>query len=741
MATILAANTGNWSATGTWTGGVVPVAGDVVVANGKTVTIDTLNVTVAELRNDTTGGAAAGGTFNLVSGGTVNANVYAGSTTTSCVTWAGIAGQTATITGQFFGGNNQNAAISCTGGNLICGAGSQATGGFGSDSRGIFFSSSGSFTFATSGSPGVITGGTSSSFNANGIFCNTANSTITIYASSIRGTSSGSGYGLQFTGANQNVTVVAGSIGASNQTAAAITCGGASSTHTYTVSGDVQGGSSGPGYGITVSTSGTYNITLSGTLIAGTGNGTYALGSNSTATINLTANVTNTVSSSAGTNYSVNNTGTGTVNVTGTVTAGNANSTAWNNSTGIIRVTRAKGNGYGAGSAGINATSALISANQGSLTYVEEIEFGSLGATPVSGPIRFTNVTSNKCIVTTTTGSFKTLIDTAATSGILPAVTDVRTGVVYSSGNLTGTCAVPAAGSVALGVPVDATTGTAVLTAAAVRTAVGLASANLDAQLATAAADSSGVTTLLSRLTSTRATGLDNLDATVSSRLATSGYTAPLDAGATRSALGLASANLDTQLAAIPTTAAPSAATVTSAVWAAASRTITGGTVDTLTNAPSVPSAAQIASQVRTELTTELGRIDAAVSSRSTYAGADTTGTTSLLSRLTSTRAAALDNLDATVSSRLAAASYTAAPTTGAIRTELSVELARIDAAISTRLAPSGTLARVTLVDTATTLTNAPTVPSAAEIATAVNTELADDFRSVKNTVIATSVL
>ena len=37
MATILAAATGNWSATGTWTGGVVPTTGDIVVANGKKI--------------------------------------------------------------------------------------------------------------------------------------------------------------------------------------------------------------------------------------------------------------------------------------------------------------------------------------------------------------------------------------------------------------------------------------------------------------------------------------------------------------------------------------------------------------------------------------------------------------------------------------------------------------------------------------------------------------------------------
>lgn len=43
-----------------------------------------------------------------------------------------------------------------------------------------------------------------------------------------------------------------------------------------------------------------------------------------------------------------------------------------------------------------------------------------------------------------------------------------------------------------------------------------------------------------------------NLNATVSSRLATTGYTAPLDAAGTRAAVGLASASLDTQIAALP---------------------------------------------------------------------------------------------------------------------------------------------------------------------------------------------
>jgi hypothetical protein len=66
---------------------------------------------------------------------------------------------------------------------------------------------------------------------------------------------------------------------------------------------------------------------------------------------------------------------------------------------------------------------------------------------------------------------------------------------------------------------------------------------------------------------------------------------------------------------------------------------------------------------------TRLAHLDADVSSRSTYAGGDTSGTTTLLARLTSTRAGNLDSLDAAVSTRLATSGYTAAPTVAAIAT------------------------------------------------------------------------
>ena len=61
---------------------------------------------------------------------------------------------------------------------------------------------------------------------------------------------------------------------------------------------------------------------------------------------------------------------------------------------------------------------------------------------------------------------------------------------------------------------------------------------------------------------------LGRIDAAISSRLATTSYTAPLSASDTRTALGLASANLDTQLADLPTVAEFEARTLAAAGYA-----------------------------------------------------------------------------------------------------------------------------------------------------------------------------
>ena len=96
-------------------------------------------------------------------------------------------------------------------------------------------------------------------------------------------------------------------------------------------------------------------------------------------------------------------------------------------------------------------------------------------------------------------------------------------------------------------------------------------------------------------------------------------------------------------------------------------------TTTTLTNAPSVPSAATIASQVRTELGTELGRIDAAVSSRLAPSGTLATVTT-------------LTNAPSVPSASTIASQ---------VRTELAVELAKVSALNTERLANVATTAIV----------------------------------------------
>lgn len=67
------------------------------------------------------------------------------------------------------------------------------------------------------------------------------------------------------------------------------------------------------------------------------------------------------------------------------------------------------------------------------------------------------------------------------------------------------------ASELAAGAVTEIQSGLSTLSEAGVRTAVGLASANLDTQLSALGGDTAGTTTLLSRLTSTRAGYLDNL--------------------------------------------------------------------------------------------------------------------------------------------------------------------------------------------------------------------------------------
>ena len=473
---------------------------DVLMANSFAITVN-VSATVAEVRNDITGGATVGGTFALTDGVTLSANVFTG----------------------------------------------------------------------TSGSAGVSLSTGSAAVNGN----------ITVPSTS-------NGIGVQHTGtgvltisstsisAGLNAAVSASS-GTVNCTSTNITAGNGTNCHGITAlvanvnASQITGGSNSNCVGVNVTSAGT----ITGLLVGG---------SNATA-------------------YGANTPTSGTLTITGAARGGTQGAGV-NNTSGVLNITRAIGNGFGAGSVGFLSVPG-VSAGQNSQTNIEQIEYGILGQSPTSGPIRLKKANTNVAVFTLCdTAGAKTLIDATANAA-MPAATDVRSGVSYASGAITGSCAVPAVGSVALGVPVDATTGTAVLTAAAIRTELETELGRIDAAISSRLAPSgtlATVTTLTNAPTVPSASAiasqvrtelsveLARVDQNISSRLAAADYNAP--------------------------TSAPTAASVANAVWSAATKEITGGTVTTLTNAPTVPSASAIASQVRTELATELANLDATVSSR-----------------------------------------------------------------------------------------------------------------------------
>lgn len=148
-----------------------------------------------------------------------------------------------------------------------------------------------------------------------------------------------------------------------------------------------------------------------------------------------------------------------------------------------------------------------------------------------------------------------------------------------------------------------------------------------------------------------------------------------LDAAGVRAAVGMASANLDTQLAAIPTdTAAP-------------------GDAMTLTPAERTAVANEVEAQIINEADAE--QVLTAITNKIAEANPDLGGLTlaAIAAQVRTELTVELARLDVAISTRLAAAGYTVPPTAAAnataVRTELAVELARVDAAVSTRATPA----------------------------------------------------
>jgi hypothetical protein len=234
------------------------------------------------------------------------------------------------------------------------------------------------------------------------------------------------------------------------------------STGTLTITGNATGGSANNSIGANNTSTGT--LTITGNATGGSAGNAHGANNNSTGTLTITGNATG---GSVGGANGANNFSTGTLTLVGSAFASNNAIGANNASTGILNVKRAVGNDFGIGATGMVSVAGVNSAAAGSQTRVEEFEFGLLGQAPVTGAVSCPDETTNVCLVHRLSSTKKTLSDPSASTG-MPNEADVRDALSYALGNKTGTLKVPAAGSVALGVAVDNTTGTAALTPAAV---------------------------------------------------------------------------------------------------------------------------------------------------------------------------------------------------------------------------------------------------------------------------------
>jgi hypothetical protein len=317
------------------------------------------------------------------------------------------------------------------------------------------------------------------------------NNGVTLTANVTHKSSTASTNCLTFSAASPATASIVG-----NCTGASAGSGGAAShsgSGTLTITGNIIGGSVTNSNCILNSSTGITNIT--GNLTAGAATNAGAAFNSSTGTINIIGNVT--ASTSAG----VTNNSTGSVTITGNITAAAA-AGVLNSSTGPVTIT---GNITASTAAGVtNSSTATLTISGG--TYTASTVANAVISTNASSVVRasgsfihasngFVPINTPKFILLSTPTLAKTryalngsttYVDmfTADNSLGQAAITDVRFGTVYASGALTGVAYIPSASSVGFGVPVDATTGTATLTAADVRAALGMASANLDTQLA-----------------------------------------------------------------------------------------------------------------------------------------------------------------------------------------------------------------------------------------------------------------
>ena len=208
-------------------------------------------------------------------------------------------------------------------------------------------------------------------------------------------------------------------------------------------------------------------------------------------------------------------------------------------------------------------------------TYTQPAGF--LGATFPTTVASTTNITQASGVVlaaTTHTGARipnVTLVDTTTVNSDMRGTDNALLAANYTAPPSAATNATAVRSELSTELSrIDATIGSrSTLTAGGVRTELATELERIDATISSRLASVSYVAPDNATIGAI-ATNLVTVNNNVLSRLASTSYVAPLSASETRAALGLASANLDTQLADIPTVTEFDARTLTSANYATA---------------------------------------------------------------------------------------------------------------------------------------------------------------------------
>jgi len=230
------------------------------------------------------------------------------------------------------------------------------------------------------------------------------------------------------------------------------------------------------------SAGGTFNIV--GNLLGGSAVSTGCLWTVCNGyTINVTGNVT------ANNDYGIFMQAATTLNITGNVFGGAANAITFNGGSATATITGNVTAGVSAGISnnGTNSTfiingnvtasstaNGLLGTNIGTLYTVNGNLINTSDYNAVNAQKMRISPTSQQTWTFQTSGPNRQMFTANAFSGgTMPVASDVRYGVSYAGGALSGTCYVPAAASVAYGVPVDATTGTSVINRAQLLSDIG----------------------------------------------------------------------------------------------------------------------------------------------------------------------------------------------------------------------------------------------------------------------------